>query len=157
MIKIEYTTHSPASTTTTYMHMDRSQQEQLLKDLETGLLELLERSTYDDDVLAAIYTRDSSLNRHNAGSNNLGRHVNNNLVSFLSGLLRQHRKSPTNNISLKMLKGIKTAIALLQHFGVKISTRDFVKVASPGVNAAKTRVAKGTAALSTYNQLFAEG
>lgn len=158
MIKIEYTTHSPVNTSTTYMHMDSTQQEMLLHDLEIGLYELLERSTYEKTVHDAIYTRHRDFNRHNAACSALNKNgIQNNMISFLSGLLRQHRKTPTKNISIKMLKGVQLCIDLQQHLGVKITSREFVKISSTGVSAAKTRVKSGTADLSTYNQLFAEG
>lgn len=84
----------------------------MLDKISKTFYEVLEKANYDTAIKKALFHKDPIFRKHlSSGQKNL----DNSLVSFLSGLLKQHYNNPNKDISTKMLQGISFATEVLNH------------------------------------------
>jgi hypothetical protein len=102
--QITYTTHKGGNTTYTG-GIHKKDKDFVLDTLSNGLLDVLQRSNYDQNIKADIYTQDAMFRKQTAISNK----TDNCMASFVAGVVEQFKQNPTKDFSVKQLKGITFA------------------------------------------------
>ena len=102
--QITYTTHKGGGTLYTG-GIHKKDKDFVLDTLLNGLLDVLQRSNYDQNIKEFIHTSDDVFRKQTAVSNK----QNNSLASFVAGVLEQFKQNPTKDFSVKQLEGISAA------------------------------------------------
>jgi hypothetical protein len=102
--QITYTTHKGGGTLYTG-GIHKKDKDFVLDTLSNGLLDVLQRSNYDQNIKQAIYFQDQKFRKQTAVSNK----TDNCLASFVAGVLEQFKQNPNKDFSVKQLEGISAA------------------------------------------------